>query len=204
MIPELLYLIPEGITNTHTHTTHDALRRKDKLLLAGIIERPYFVPDHNAQKIAQRTYLRVPLAQCARVRSDGQLMQLKVWLVQLSHIKVGKKGGPSFLGKNTLHKKIQLFSAALNQGRRKAAAASTRGIPFIPVTLGDQNLTKDEVLNNRPFRSLVKHTFFVAASEGVVDKQNRMHQDLIMVDHGVTFAPSRCDVFGFDGGGSPC
>ena len=126
--------------------------------------------------------------------------------MQLSHIKVGGKTGPSYLGTNAANKNVRLFSAALNQGR-KAAASSTRGTPevqFVPVTLGDQNLTKDEVLNNRPFRSLVKHTFFVAASEGVVDKQNRMHQDLIMVDHGVTFAPSRCDVFGFDGGGSPC
>ena len=46
------------------------------------------------------------------------------------------------------------------------------------MTLGDLNLTEDEVLNHNLFRSLVQNAFHVAASEGLVDKQNRKHQDL--------------------------
>ena len=72
-----------------------------------------------------------------------------------------------------MNKKIRLFSAAMIQGRSRAAAASTRGTPevqFVPVTLGDQSLTKDEVLYNDLSRSLVPHAFYVAASEGVGEK----------------------------------
>ena len=196
MIPEPLYLIPGGRTNTHTHThtTHDALRRKDQLVLAGTIETPRFLPNHQDESISRRTYLRVPLA---KVQSNGQLMQLKGWLVQLSHIKVGGKRGPSHLGTNPLNKKIRLLCAALNQGRDEAAAASTRGNPLIPVTLGDQNLTEKEVLTNRFFLSSYLHPINVAASN-VVEADR--HQDLIVVDAdpGVTMEPIGCDVVGFD------
>ena len=87
-----------------------------------------------------------------------------------------------------MDEKIRLFAAARNKGREAAAAsmralraeASTLGdeVQVVPVTLGDLNLTEDEVLNHNLFRSLVQNAFHVAASEGLVDKQNRKHQDL--------------------------
>ena len=54
--------------------------------------------------------------------------------VQLSHIN---------LGSNALHKKIPVG--------RETAAASSRGNPkvrFVPVTMGDQNLTKSNGVGN--------------------------------------------------------
>ena len=51
------------------------------------------------------------------------------------------------------------------------------------VTLGDSNLLETEVRDNNLSRSLVKHAFCMAAREGVVDKQGRRHQDLVLVDH---------------------
>ena len=72
------------------------------------------------------------------------------WLVQVNHIKnSGKKGSPSYLGGNPLNTKIRLFAAIVNKGREAAAAASMRGgPPFICVTMGDQNLSTEDALNN--------------------------------------------------------
>ena len=71
-----------------------------------------------------------------------------VWLVQLVHIKTGGKRGPRHLGGNALNQKIRMFAATQNLVR-EAAAASTRG-PYqvVPVTMGDHNLTREEVLGN--------------------------------------------------------
>ena len=139
--------------------------------------------------IAKRTYLRVPLAPMPPRSAT-------VWLVQLSHIKTGNSGASKLKG-NVLNKKIQLFAAALNQGCRKAAEL---GGHVVPVLLGDQNLTRDEVTTNRLAQSLIKHAFLVATSEGVVDNQNRLHQDLVVVGDvgGLTLQSVRENVFGFD------
>ena len=98
---------------------------------------------------------------------------------------------------NVFNKKIHLFAAALNQGCRKAAEL---GGHVVPVLLGDQNLTRDEVTTNRLAQSLIKHAFLVATSEGVVDNQNRLHQDLVVVGDvgGLTLQSVRENVFGFD------
>ena len=47
--------------------------------------------------------------------------------------------------------------------------------------LGDQNLTRDEVTTNPLALSLIQHAFLVASSAGLVDNQNRLHQDLVVV-----------------------
>ena len=154
------------------------------------------MPDAVDPSMVRRTFLRVPLG--------AQRDSAMVVLVQLTH---------SHLGKNALNKNIQMFAAARNAGR--AAAASMRGAAYhvVPVTMGDQNLTQDDVVDNHFSQSLVKHAFLIAASEGVVDTQGRRHQDLIVVDAdlGVTrlasgewtsslkLAPTRCDVISFDG-----
>ena len=122
-----------------------------------------------------------------------------VWLVQLSHIKA-----------SSLRKKIRLFAKARILGRKAAAEmrartadASTLGdvVPVVPVTLGDQNLTQDEVSDNALSRSLIDFKFHIAASEGVMDRAGRLHQDLIVVDAspGVALVPSRSAVFSCDG-----
>ena len=53
--------------------------------VAGEVEKPKFIPDADAEYIANRTYLRVPL-------SPIPLMPPRsappVWLVQLAHLKV--------------------------------------------------------------------------------------------------------------------
>ena len=71
------------------------------------------------------------------------------------------------------------------------------------MSLGDFNLTETEVRDHNLSRSLVKHRFYVAANEGVKDKQGRLHQDLVLVDADrvpdVTLTPIRSDVRGFDG-----
>ena len=73
------------------------------------------------------------------------------------------------------------FAAARKHGRAAAAVArhalradaSTLGddVQVVPATLGDQNLTEREVLNEplRDSQSLVRHAFLITASEGVVD-----------------------------------
>ncbi len=96
-----------------------------------------------------------------------------------------------------MNKKIRLYAAARNQGHA-AAAASTRATTC--VTLGDQNLTAEEVLNNPLCRPLVLHASLIAASDGVWDNNGWLHQDLIVVDAdpGVRMAPIRSDVIGFD------
>ena len=88
-----------------------------KLVLADNIETPHFLPNHNDVSIARRSYLRVSFAQQPTLRS-GRLLPLKVWLVQLSHIKVGGKTGPSYLGTNAANKNVRLFSAAGARGSR--------------------------------------------------------------------------------------
>ena len=116
-----------------------------------------------------------------------------VWLVQLTHLKTsGLKHGPSYLKGNPLNKKIRLYAAAQNQGHA-AAAASTRATTC--VTLGDQNLTAEEVLNNPLCQSLVLHASLIAASDGVWDNNGQLHQDLIVVDAdpGVRMAPIRSE-----------
>ena len=139
--------------------------------------------------IAKRTYLRVPLAPMSPRSAT-------VWLVQLSHIKTGNSGASKLKG-NVLNKKIQLFAAALNQGCRKTAEL---GGHVVPVLLGDQNLTMDEVTTNHLAQSLIKHAFLVATSAGLVDNQNRLHQDLVVVGDvgGLTLQSVPENVFGFD------
>ena len=93
----------------------------------------------------------------------------------------------------------------MNLGNTAAtAAASRRGASrVVAVSLGDFNLTRSEVQDNPLAQSLVKHAFYVAANEGVVDSQGRLHQDLVLVDAdrvpGVMLTPIHSDVRGFDG-----
>ena len=176
------------------HATHDALRRGDRLTQKGAVEAPKYLPTDESDSIAQRRYLRVRLTGAS---TPGTEQSATEWLVQLSHLKVGGKNGPSYLGSNPFNKKIRLNVAALCQGR--AAVASTRVV--VAVTMGDLNLLEDEVVHNSLSQSLINHSFFCAASEGTVDKQGRRHQDLVMVDEdpGVEFTPLLCDVMGFDG-----
>ena len=103
-----------------------------------------------------------------------------------------------------MNKKIRLCAAAQNLGQEAAAAASTCGASrVVAVTLGDFNLTETEVQDHTLSRSLVKHAFCMAASQGVMDSQGRLHQDLVLVDADrvpdVTWTPIRSDVRGFDG-----
>ena len=176
-------------THTHAHTTHAAFRRHDRFVLAGSPDTPKYDPTNDDAMIAKRTYLRVPLAPMPPRSAT-------VWLVQLSHIKTGNSGASKLKG-NVLNKKIQLFAAALNQGCRNAAEL---GGHVVPVLLGDQNLTMDEVTTNHLAQSLIKHAFLVAASEGLVDNQNRLHQDLVVVGDvgGLTLQSVPENVFGFD------
>ena len=170
------------------------------LAVCGHVETPQFLPQHQDEAIRRRTYLRVPLAQPPPEHSPMPQRSGTVWLVQLAHIKTGGRKGPSYLGGNALHKKMRMFAATMNQGH-EAAAASTRG-PYtvVPITMGDQNLTREEALSNW-VSSLLTSSIAVIASEGTVDKQGRLHQDLIAVsaDLGVKVAPSRCTEVGFDG-----
>ena len=176
------------------HATHDALSRWDRLARAGHIETPKCLPDHESESFAQRTYLRVPLSATQQPMPPRSVLvppcSATVWLVQLSHLKTGGKTGPSFLGLNALNRKVRLFAAAWNQGREAAAALNKRMQLFspafvasvVPVTLGDQHLTEDEVLHDKLSQPLVLHAFFPAARKGIKDKQGRVHQDLIAVD----------------------
>ena len=68
--------------------------RADKLILAGAVETPKYMSDHQDKSIAHRPYLRVLLAEPMPRRLAT------TWLVQLSHIKTGNRDGPSFLGSN--------------------------------------------------------------------------------------------------------
>ena len=158
-------------------------------VLAGRPETPKYDPKNYDAMIRERTYLRVPLAPMAGRSAT-------VWLVQLSHIKTGNSGASKLKG-NVLNKKIHLFAAALNQGCRKAAEL---GGHVVPVLLGDQNLTMDEVTTNHLAQSLIKHAFLVATSAGLVDNQNRLHQDLVVVGDvgGLTLQSVPENVFGFD------
>ena len=158
-------------------------------VLAGRPETPKYDPTNDDAMIAKRTYLRVPLAPMPPRSAT-------VWLVQLSHIKTGNSGA-SLLKGNVLNKKIHLFAAALNQGCRRAAEM---GGDVVPVLLGDQNLTRDEVTTNPLALSLIQHAFLVASSAGLVDNQNRLHQDLVVVGDvgGLTLESVPEYVVGFD------
>jgi len=134
-----------------------------------------------------------------------------VWLLHLSHNVIKTARGAPGVGGNALNiLKIRQLAAILENGREAASVAlqklrhtdtSTLGddVRVVPVTLGDQNLTAHEVLKGGLFVSLVPRALFVTASEGVVDMQGRLYQDLILVDAdaGVTVAP-RIDFRGFD------
>ena len=188
-------------THAHMHATLDALRRGDRLAKAGEVEKPVYLPSHDNDLIRRRSFLRVPLTGASTPGPGGSAT---VWLVQVIHINVGRKNGPSDLGSNPLNKKIRLCAAAQNLGQAAAAAASTRGASrVVAVPLGDFNLTETEVQDNPLSRSLVKHAFCMAASQGVTDSQGRLHQDLVLVDADrvpdVTLTPIRSDVRGFDG-----
>ena len=126
-------------THTHMHATLDALRRGDRLAKAGEVEKPHYLPTNENDSIRRRSFLRVPLTGASTPGPGGSAT---VWLVQVIHINVGGKNGPSFLGSNALNKKIRLCTAAQNLGQRAAAAASTRGASrVVAVPLGDFNLT---------------------------------------------------------------
>ena len=161
------------------HATLDALRRGDRLALAGVVEKPRYLPRDDNEKVAQRSFLRVPLTGASTPGCGGSET---VWICQVCHSNVGDKGSKSTLGSNPLNKKIRLCAAAQNLGR---AAASTRGASrVVAVSLGDFNLTEREVQDDPLARTLVKHEFQLTANEGVVDKKGRLHQDLVLVDAG--------------------
>ena len=195
-------------THAHMHATLDALRRGDRLMTAGNVETPKYLPSDENEYVRKRTFLRVPLTG-ASTPGPGETERTRrgsatVWLVQVIHINVGGKKSPSYLGSNPLNKKIRLCAAAQNLGQAAAAAASTRGASrVVAVSLGDFNLTETEVKENRLARALVDHAFGVAANEGVKDKEGRLHQDLVLVDADrvpdVKVTPIPSSVLGFDG-----
>ena len=65
------------------------------LTKAGDVQMPQYLPMADDDKMRKRTYLRVPLTGAS---TPGTGQSATVWLVQLSHIKTGKPGGPSHLG----------------------------------------------------------------------------------------------------------
>ena len=108
--------------------------------------RSRYLPEDDNEKVRQRTFLRVPLTGASTPGPGGSAT---VWLVQVIHIKVSGKDGPSYLGSNPFNKKIRLCAAAQNLGQQAAAnAASTRGDwRVVAVSLGDFNVAQAEVLN---------------------------------------------------------
>ena len=104
------------------------------------------------------------------------------WLLQLSHLKVGARGTPSYMPSH--NKKVRLCAAAHCQGRDAAAAASSRGggIPVVAVTMGDQNLTAEDIRASHIYQATVRHGYWLKSNEGIVDANGRLHQDLIFVD----------------------
>ena len=170
--------------------------------MASDNETPKYLLQHENKDIALRTYLRVLLSP---VLEPMPRCSATVWLMQLGHIKTGSKGGPSYLGTDTLNRKIRMFAAIRNHGSEAAAELNKKTQLFapasvVPVTLGDQNLTEDEVLLNPLSRSLVKHRYHLAASPGIWDN-GRCHHDLIAVDadRGVEMVKIHCNIIGFDG-----
>jgi len=138
--------------------------------------------------------------------------------MQLSHIKVNnKKGTASFLGANSFNRKCKLLAGLLMNGYEEAlrrtdasswiafsrtdASTLGRDVRVIPVTLGDQNLTYEEV-RHPTFSSRFRHALQVVACKGHRDNAGRLHQDLIIVTEPlrhVTLQPLDSDVKGFDG-----
>ena len=194
---------------THTHATHDApSRNKNWLDLAGDVETPRYLPDHENKQMRERRYLMVPLSQQTMALPPCPVPSRTVWLMHLSHIKVGSSGA-SKLGSNGLNKKCRLLAGLQTNGHEAASVAlqklrrtdtSTLGhdVRVVPVTLGDQNLTEEEVVKRGVFKTAFPHPIQVTSSV----KQGRRHQDLIIVDadaRGVTVKPRISDVKGFDG-----
>ena len=110
------------------------------------------------------------------------------------------------MGSHPLSTKIRMLAEARKSGRGSRAGLMPgprwnwkSRASVVCVTLGDQNLTKEEVLVEFS-QTLVDFSFFFAACKGVIDKQGKLHQDLIAVDRdpGVEFAHIYCDVVGFD------
>ena len=79
--------------------------RADNLILAGAVDTPMYMPDHQDKSIANRSYLRVPLSEPVPRRLAT------MWLVQLSHIKTGNRDGLSFLGSSPFNRKVWLMAA---------------------------------------------------------------------------------------------
>ena len=48
-------------THAHMHATLDALRRGDRLTIAGNVETPKYLPSDENEHVRKRTFLRVPL-----------------------------------------------------------------------------------------------------------------------------------------------
>ena len=83
-------------THAHMHATLDALRRGDRLVKAGDVQKPRYLPEDDNEKVRQRTFLRVPLTGASTPGPGGSAT---VWLVQVIHINVGGKKGPATWGR---------------------------------------------------------------------------------------------------------
>ncbi len=145
------------------------LRRVDLLTLVGEPEPPQYLPSHSDQRIAARRYLRVLLrSDEAPAGASTPSAPPITWNVQVSHIRVGGRQGPSYLGGNAFHRKLRLLAGSLTQGFAKAAGASTPSAqgPTITVTLGDQNLSMAEIRDSTLFKSLVAQPFDLVACAG--------------------------------------
>ena len=193
-------------THAHTHTTHDALRRSHELETAGDIEILNNLPDEENEDLRRRTFLRVPLRR--RVIPGAPMPRCSAppvtWQVQLVLIKSGRLGTRSHLGSNPFQKRILLFGGVLARGSVDAANASRLGVRTIPVTLGDANLTVEQVTTHPLAQSNLKQGILCAASEGAPDGRGHTYQDLIVVgadygDESITMKPKTSDVRGYDG-----
>ena len=115
------------------HATHDALRRQDWLQRTTPVDTPKYDSANVNPLIAARQYLRVILQDAQRPMASRSGT---MWLLQLSHIKMGNKGGPNWMSSPTLNKKIKLHCAMLNQGHEAAAAlneqAQQLGVTVVP------------------------------------------------------------------------
>ena len=91
------------------HDTYEMrATRADELVLAGAVETPKYMSDHQDKYIANRPYFRVLLAEPMPRRLAT------TWLVPLSHIKTGNRDGLSFLRSNPLNQKVRLMAALQN------------------------------------------------------------------------------------------
>ena len=181
---------------SYGHASPRQPRRTDQLQLVGDVTHVKYLPDDDDAIVrAAGTYLRVPLRPITPCSAAG-------WLVQLTHSEAGKESIARSYRQGT-RRRGKLLCAAVEQGRK--AAASMRGsdaapIPLVSVTMGDQNFTAQEVNNLTTEEVLMRLGVNFVASEGVVDKQGRLHQDILIVGAhpGVSFKPEPCHVKGFD------